>query len=314
MLKTIAPPLLCLLMGFAMQRGSTCCLAATFEMVHARRSDRLISIAEAALWVVAIAGLAEASGLVIGWPASAEVGGAAIVGGVLLGIGAFLNRACVIGTVARIGAGEWAYLWTPVGFFAACFAAAQLAILPPASLRPMVSEPLPIAVAIIAATIAVALIVWRLRSHSGALAKPRPPHTWEPQTATTVIGIAFAALLIVAGEWTYTDVLQAAASGTDMRLVERGLWCLCLLAGTIIGGASAGLLKSAWPSLRAQIECFAGGVLIGFGSLLVPGGNDSLVLLGVPMLSTSAWAATATMFVTMIVVLTIYLRRAGVPA
>jgi toxin CptA len=129
-----------------------------------------------------------------------------------------------------------------------------------------------------------------------------------------VIGIAFAALLIVAGEWSYTDVLQAAATNNDMRLAERGLWCACLLAGTIVGGASVGQLKPTWPPLRTQIDCFVGGTLMGLGSLLVPGGNDGLILLGVPMLSTSAWVATATMFATMAAALTIYLRRAGVPA
>ena len=35
--------------------------------------------------------------------------------------------------------------------------------------------------------------------------------------------------------------------------------------------------------------------MIGLGSLLVPGGNDGLVLLGVPLLSAS-WVATAAIF------------------
>jgi hypothetical protein len=72
MLRLIAPPMLCLLMGFAMQRGSTCCLAAVYELLHGRRGTRL-SIAEAALWVLAISGLAGAFGIAIGWPSFAEL-------------------------------------------------------------------------------------------------------------------------------------------------------------------------------------------------------------------------------------------------
>jgi toxin CptA len=43
-----------------------------------------------------------------------------ILGGALLGLGAYVNSACVFGAVARLGSGEWAYLATPLGFYAGC--------------------------------------------------------------------------------------------------------------------------------------------------------------------------------------------------
>ena len=42
--------------------------------------------------------------------------GRAGAGGVLLGLGAVINGACVFGAVARFGSGEWAYAATPLGF------------------------------------------------------------------------------------------------------------------------------------------------------------------------------------------------------
>jgi toxin CptA len=39
------------------------------------------------------------------------------LGGVLLGLGAYINRACVFGAIARFGSGEWAYVATPVGIY-----------------------------------------------------------------------------------------------------------------------------------------------------------------------------------------------------
>ena len=36
-------------------------------------------------------------------------------------------------------------------------------------------------------------------------------------------------------------------------------------------------------------------MLLGWGSLLIPGGNDGIVLLGMPLLWPFAWAAFATM-------------------
>src|SRR6185295_20227963 len=38
----------------------------------------------------------------------------------LLGLGAYVNRACVFGAIARLGSGEWSYLVTPIGFYAGC--------------------------------------------------------------------------------------------------------------------------------------------------------------------------------------------------
>ena len=53
-------------------------------------------------------------------PVGYAVTGWTIAGGALLGLGAFVGRACVFGAIARFGNGEWSYLMVPVGFFAGC--------------------------------------------------------------------------------------------------------------------------------------------------------------------------------------------------
>lgn len=45
------------------------------------------------------------------------------------------------------------------------------------------------------------------------------------------------------------------------------------------------------------LKCFSGGLLMGWGSLLIPGGNDGLVLVGIPLLWPYAWVAFLTMCV-----------------
>ena len=50
--------------------------------------------------------------------------------------------------------------------------------------------------------------------------------------------------------------------------------------------------------------------MIGLGSLLVPGGNGGLVLLGVPLLSAS-WVATAAIFAAIAIAVTVHLHRAA---
>ena len=109
------------LMGFAIQRGATCTVAAVEEVVSKRRLNRLISMVEASLWVVGGLLLAQALHLLPKMPAAYAVSYLTVLGGVLLGLGAYVNGACVFGAIARLGSGEWAYVVTPLGFYVGGF-------------------------------------------------------------------------------------------------------------------------------------------------------------------------------------------------
>jgi len=71
---------------------------------------------------------------------------------------------------------------------------------------------------------------------------------------------------------------------------------LALYAGALIGGLTAGLWQSTRASAMQLLSCFAGGVVMGWGSLLIPGSNDGLILVGIPLLQPYAWLAFASMF------------------
>jgi hypothetical protein len=276
-----------LLMGAAIQRGATCTVAAVSELVDQRKASRLRSLLEASLWV--------AGGLLLlrllplpqpALPAPFALTGWTLLGAALLGLGAFVNQACVFGAIARLGNGEWAYIATPLGFYLGCasvdglFAAARPQALPAGS-------PLWLAPAVLGLAFA-ALAAWR------AIARWRQPW-WTPHTATVSIGLSFLALLLLEGTWAYTDALAELAHGMTMHSATRlGLFA-CLLAGAMFGGWRAGLLKGRRLEAAGLVRCLAGGLLMGWGSLLIPGGNDGLILLGLPLLWPYAWAAFATM-------------------
>ena len=86
-------------MGFAIQRGATCTVAAVDEFVTKRRLNRLISLIEASLWVVGGLLIAQALHVLPRMPAGYAIGWATIVGALLLGVGAFINGACVFGAL-----------------------------------------------------------------------------------------------------------------------------------------------------------------------------------------------------------------------
>ena len=75
------------------------------------------------------------------------------------------------------------------------------------------------------------------------------------------------------------------------------LLLVALFAGAVVGGDTAGRFAHTPVTLRQVVRCFAGGVLMAWGSALIPGGNDGLILVGIPLLWPYAWLAFLTMCV-----------------
>ena len=285
------------LMGFAIQRGATCTVAAVDQVVNQRRFGRLVALIEASLWV--------AGGLLIarrlGWLAQAPAGYAlsaqTFAGAALLGAGAFVNRACVFGAIARFGSGEWTYAATPVGFYLGCLTVESLlgSVRPsPLAAGSIVFSAPATAVWIVAAVLAVrvgAAMIPRKRSRPEIVRQS----LWSPHAATTVIGIAFLALLLLVGAWAYTDALAELARGSTRGLPARLLLGVCLLIGAAVGGWTSGRWHPTRITPAALLRCLVGGALMGWGSMLIPGSNDGLILVGMPLLWPYAWASFFTM-------------------
>ena len=93
-------------------------------------------------------------------PAGYAVSGWTVIGGALLGLGAYVNGACVFGAIARFGSGEWAFLVTPIGFYLGCLSVVPLFGVPmPKQLpdgSPVLQAPAGVAL------LFVAFAVWRI--------------------------------------------------------------------------------------------------------------------------------------------------------
>jgi hypothetical protein len=277
------------LMGYAIQRGATCTVAAVGEIVSEGSARKLVALAEAALWVAGGLLVARAFGLIATLPGGFAVTGWTVTGGMLLGIGAWINRACVFGSIAQLGSGNWAYALTPSGFFLGALSLPHL--FPNAMPSPMSTGPnLPVWLAIAFTLFAAWRIIGLLREGRGIGAR-----VWAPHEATIVIGITFVIMFVSVGAWSYTDLLMRLARGMADNLGWRLVLFGALLAGAILGGWTAGRLSSQRPSLSAIARCCVGGILMGWGSALIPGGNDGLILVGMPLLMLHAWVAILAM-------------------
>jgi toxin CptA len=257
---------------------------------------------EASIWVAGGLALAQLGHLAGSMPGGFAASAWTVVGGVLLGLGAWVNGACVFGAVARLGSGEWAYAAAPVGFFVGCLSVMAIFPRPPASTLAQVSPLFELP-----GLFAIAFVLFALwRIGSGVLTLRRSggvirlgQKIWAPHVATVVIGVSFVVTLLLAGRWAYTDVLAdlaRAMGGARASLTLPVLLLLALYAGALLGGRSAGRWRSTSISVSQAFRCFAGGVLMSWGSLLIPGSNDGLILIGIPLLRPYAWLAFASMF------------------
>ena len=292
-------------MGYAIQRGATCTVAAVDELVTKRKAHRLMAMAEASLWVAGGLALANVLQVLPAMPAAYPVGLWVFIGAALLGFGAWVNGACVFGAIARFGSGEVNYLATPIGFYLGCLTVGPLFAAPDA-VKLGSESPLLQASGVVAALF-VTFATWRVVSPLlKAVSTPGADTTgralaqrvWAPHAATGVIGVTFVIILLLVGVWAYTDVLAQLARGMSMRLALGVLCLLALYAGALLGGWTAGRLRALRPTWAGSAKCLAGGALMAWGSLLIPGSNDGLILIGMPLLRPYAWVAFATMCVT----------------
>jgi len=291
-------------MGYAIQRGATCAVAAVDEVVNKGSGKRLWAMLEASLWVTLGLSLAQRLHWLDALPSGHALTPWTVLGAALLGVGAWVNKACVFGAVARLGSGEWAYAASPVGYWVGCITVTQLFTVP--AMPKLPSNTLMSIAASGALWPLLALMVWRfygvfrrnrLSDLPKALGTARTA-LWKPHGATIIIGFAFLATILLVGTWAYTDVLAQLAQGMRKSLAVGGLMAVALLSGAMWGGYTAGRMRWSPVSVEMLCRCFVGGVLMAWGSLLIPGSNDGLILIGMPLLWPYAWVGFFIMCVT----------------
>jgi uncharacterized membrane protein YedE/YeeE len=274
-------------MGFAIQQGGTCMVSALEQLLRKGSAKKLLALAECSLWTSALGLVVAAAGFAFVASPGYSLGPATLAGGLLLGIGAWLNGACVFGSIARIGGRDWHYLLTPPGYFLGSLAHYRLAgDYPAAQMQSPALGLVPLLGALVLASLLASLLVWRRSGRNLAA-------LWDYRHATIAIGLAFVALTVLAGPWTYTEALGRVSHGYGLTSWHEPALFAALLGGAILGGR--GLASPGRVVPRRALLCLVGGGLMGFGGSLVPGGNDNLILVGLPGLQPHAWAAIAVM-------------------
>jgi uncharacterized membrane protein YedE/YeeE len=298
--------------GYATQRGSVCAVAAIEEWVLERRGDRFVAFllcASCALFVMSVAALIGQNTISFHRGSSLPLLSAA--GGVILGAGVWLNGRCAFGTVAKLGSGDLPRLGTLLGFLAGVVLSLQARPEPPpvTSVSPLARVP-PLLIVLAAGAISAALAFWLRRAASIRT----QAGTWSPLKTMLLIGGVNGVLMVLAMSWPYTHLLMDLAASRNVDLMLRIAMSLVFVLGAFAAAVAARRFRPNLGTRDAWLRALAGGVLMGFGATLVPGGNDAMLLKGLPLLLPSYVIAYAAMVATLFLIIAMARARLNHPS
>ena len=305
MIFDIAAIFIAFWVGFAMKRGGLCTYAAALQIANEHKFARLFDFLGAASWAALVV-------VPLAWWLPQQVAlsrihddwSTAAAGGALLGVGAWINRGCVFGTFVQLVGGNMNYLATLLGM-ALGVALAETTI---ADMTPALRHPNPVQQPGMAA--AVWLVLTALLA-LGLLLSPA-----HKALVMVALGAGGGLLFATLEGWDFASVLAAGVRRSlDPALPSPTLLALFTTLAMIVGGLSAAFGNgsfrfSSW-SARTATACLAGGLLMGVASYLIPGGNDGLLLKGIPGLAAHAFLGFASMLATMLLLLSLHTNDRG---
>ncbi len=301
--------------GYAALRTSVCMVMAAREIVISHRANRLTGF----LLAAACSALAMAASMALGRDpftmiSGYPVSGAAIAGGALFAVGAAVNGRCAMGTLAALASGELRHIATLIGMIVAAGLATPIVHNVIASMAAAPSTPSLLIHSPVLVTASGALIITILLSVllSRNLRRARTPKLWSPLVAMSLIGVASGMLFAIDQQWPYTSLITALAAGETADAARRIGLAMTLLAAMTVSAWSGGIVRLNFGTAQKWVGATLGGLLMGVGASLVPGGNDAMLMTGVPLLLPNLIIAYISMIVVLVAIEWVRFRRSGV--
>ena len=295
--------------GFATQRGSLCAVAAARDVVHSGKWHRFAAFAQCAAWAWLLV-------LFVGWfgphstasttaPLMLGTPLAAVAGGALFGIGAWINGGCTFGTVARLASGEVSFLVTVVAMLAGLLLAAGRWPHTAVVAMPLTGIPaLALAAWLLRGVLAVMLLVGvvQLVRHRVWRWHVWRKNAWPPALAVLVIAVCIFGFLHLVGQRSGVATPVAALQSESKWLGRWLVLPVFVAAGAVLGAVSGGRFRWVAPDGRAWARRSAGGLIMGVGAAGLPGGNGKMLLVDIPAMH---WSGVLAFLAMMIVLFTV---------
>ncbi len=202
----------------------------------------------------------------------------AAAGGAIIAVGAWLNGRCAMGTIAGLGSGDLCRVGTILGYlFGASVAHGVVPALPAGpAISPLAI--LPSAAVAVGALSVAAVAIWLIRR------SPPEKGVWPLDRSMPLIGLVNGGLMLASAGWAWTALVGDVAMGHWMGTAGRAGLFIVLVAGAVAGGFASGSFAIRRGTARQWALALAGGALMGLGTIIVPGGNDTMLMIGLPLL------------------------------
>jgi hypothetical protein len=136
------------------------------------------------------------------------------------------------------------------------------------------------------------LRLWRTRARDERIIELILAPRYRLSTAAVMVGLSGALLFLFYGPISYTAtfdlIIQGALGTQDWPTAMRTVLLLAVMAGMLLSTLQRGTFRVDWRPQFSWLLNLSAGVLMGLGIALAPGGNDALVLDGIPILSPHA--------------------------
>lgn len=303
--------ILAMVIGFAVHRAGLCNVKAVAELVSTKRAHMLGSFLKTVLWVIAVTFVIEfffRPGST--WPLHLwGIGIGALAGGFVFGIGAAVNGGCALGTLGRLGNGDLRMLLTLLGLVVGLAGAGYAQVWswlpsPEGVDRGLSMQP------VLAIIVTAALSLWALWELWRLWRNRDPGLNWRKlilsdryrlSTAALLLGISNGFLYSLFGPWSYTRTARTAVNHVVMGRTGPGLlyWFLfaALLGGVLLSSLTRRSFVLDWRFRLDWLRNLFGGILMGVGVTMAPGGNDVLIFHAIPGGSPHALPAYAALLV-----------------
>jgi hypothetical protein len=272
--------------GLAIQRGGLCIVSGITDVIEHHSLRIFLSFFRISFWAASIT-------LPVSWlyaashlPMVYAPAISAIAGGLIFGAGAATNGGCSFGTLIRLGAGDLSFIATFGGMAAGIWVQRHLFVS---------ADPLPRGLSILAhpskfgAAFLGLVAIFCLRELVLVFGR-QTERRFAPENAAVAIGLTGGILYVLNGAWPYTvafDQLINSGGADELHGAALAMITVATLAGAVCGALlnRTFRLRCLWHLLPLRI---GGGVMMGFGAALIPGGNGVLILHSLPALSPNA--------------------------
>ena len=289
------------ILGFSAHRAGLCTVKAAAEIITSRRGYFLWSFMKSAAWVMGLTAVVGAFGHATNfthWPLT----GLSVLGGVLFGVGAGLNGGCTISTLSRAVDGNIGFWVTVAAWPIGMWIATTLPLSHPKPvIVPQPNYPLGVLILLCILLLAESIFIIRRFWHKHSLQRVLGASVYTLSAGAALVGLSNAVIVEVSGPWSFSSTFLCGIEARSGASCAQPMLAWGIVGAAVLGMAFSSLQRGSFklrlPSVISALRHGASGLLMGVGTVLVPGGNDGLILFAIPSLSPHAIPAYAGIFV-----------------